>query len=130
MFHLDTDTVIFLLRGNEQLSRRLESSLPDVGISTIVLAELHYGVQSSRSPVESTARLSFFLRSLRIIDFGKRAAEVYAQIRRSLTSRGRPIGEIDTLIASVAVANDAVFVTHNNKHYSQVEGLRVVDWLE
>lgn len=128
MFHLDTDTVIFLLRGNKQILKRLDSALPLVGLSTIVLAELLYGVANSRSPVESASRLNQFLRSLQIVDFDARAAHAYSQIRLGLKAHGRPIGEIDTLIASVAMANNAVIVTHNNKHYSQIEGLTAVDW--
>lgn len=33
------------------------------------------------------------------------------------------------LIAAVALANDAVLVTHNIKHFEYIEDLRLEDWL-
>ena len=44
-------------------------------------------------------------------------------------SQGRTKGEIDTLIATVAVANEAILVTHNTKHFENIEGLSLEDWL-
>jgi len=38
------------------------------------------------------------------------------------------IGPNDLLIAAVALANDAVLVTHNQKEFCRVAGLRLTDW--
>jgi len=38
-------------------------------------------------------------------------------------------GEMDLLIASVAMAHKAILVTHNVKHFEQIEGLLLEDWL-
>ncbi len=32
-------------------------------------------------------------------------------------------------LPEVALANDAVLVTHNAKHFENIEGLRLEDWL-
>ncbi len=33
------------------------------------------------------------------------------------------------LIAAVALAHEAILVTHNTKHFENIEGLRLEDWL-
>jgi len=63
-------------------------------------------------------------------DLGHASADAYSQIRVALRQKGRPTGEIDALIAAVALANNAVLVTHNTKHFENIEGLNLEDWFE
>lgn len=65
-----------------------------------------------------------------VVDFGPASAQVYGQIRFVMRQRGQPIGEMDILIAAVAMADGATLVTHNTKHFGRIEGLPVEDWLE
>ncbi|NCO34239.1 MAG: type II toxin-antitoxin system VapC family toxin, partial [Armatimonadetes bacterium] len=39
-------------------------------------------------------------------------------------------GEKDALIAAVAQAHGAVLVTHNTRHYSNIAGLDIDDWVD
>ncbi len=43
-------------------------------------------------------------------------------------SSGTPIGANDLLIASIAVANNLILVTHNTPEFERVPGLSVEDW--
>ena len=52
--------------------------------------------------------------------FGKLAARVFA--------KGRPIGHYDALIAAHAVALGVTLVTNNEKHFAQVEALKLANW--
>lgn len=54
------------------------------------------------------------------------AAEIYANTRRS----GTPVDDIDILIASTAIENDLILVTHNIKHFEKIERLGIEDWSE
>jgi len=51
-------------------------------------------------------------------------------VRASLARRGKPIGPLDTLIASHAHALDVILVTHNTREFAQIEGLRLEDWIK
>jgi len=42
--------------------------------------------------------------------------------------QGRLIGPNDLMIAAIATANDAVLVTHNQREFSRIAGLRLEDW--
>jgi tRNA(fMet)-specific endonuclease VapC len=42
----------------------------------------------------------------------------------------RKIGRADILIASIAIANHAVLVTRNIRHFQQIPGLTVTNWVD
>jgi tRNA(fMet)-specific endonuclease VapC len=52
------------------------------------------------------------------------SAKIYADLRK----QGTPLDDIDLLIAGVAIANNLVLITHNQKHFSKIEGLELEDW--
>jgi len=104
-------------------------SIGQVGISAITLGELAFGAAKSNRAMDAQGALSEFLLPLEVAPFDERAAMQYGPIRASLARRGKPIGPLDTLIASHALAIDVILVTHNTREFGRVEGLRVEDWL-
>ena len=62
------------------------------------------------------------------LDFDDEAAVRYAKIRRDLAFKGTPIGPNDLMIASIALANDLILVTHNTREFSRVATLKIEDW--
>ena len=60
--------------------------------------------------------------------FDEAAALEYALIRAQLETEDRVISERDTQIASVAMANKLVIVTHNVKEFGRIGKLKVEDW--
>ena len=129
MWQIDTNTVIAYFNGDTQVAARLKLLLPEVAISSLVLAELLYGARASARATENLERVRQFLAIVPVVDFDESSAEAYSQIRLALRRKGRPTGEVDALIASVAVAHGATLVTHNTKHFEQIEGLALEDWL-
>jgi tRNA(fMet)-specific endonuclease VapC len=48
-----------------------------------------------------------------------------------LVSAGKPIGELDRMIAAHAVAAEAVLVTNNTRHYERIaQPLTLENWSE
>jgi tRNA(fMet)-specific endonuclease VapC len=129
MRHLDTNIVIAYLTGNQTVADQLKDHLPEVAISSLVLAELRFGARASARTDENIERLNQFMQIVEIADFDDTSADAYSRIRLSLRRMGRPTGEMDMLIAAVALANDAILVTHNTKHFENIEGLMFEDWL-
>lgn len=95
-----------------------------------MIAELRYGARASARTTANLQRLEEFLQTVNIVDFDQASADSYSCIRLDLRRKGKPTGEMDLLIASIAIANDAILVTHNTKHFSQIDGLVLEDWLE
>jgi len=129
---LDTNICIYLIkqRPPQVLARLASISLGDVGVSSITVAELQYGVQKSRYVDQNQQALEQFLIPLIIVDLDYRAAVVYGMIRAALEQQGAPIGALDTLIAAQALSLDATLITHNVREFSRVPGLKLVNWAQ
>jgi tRNA(fMet)-specific endonuclease VapC len=129
MRHLDTCIVIACLNGNQTIAEKLKLHLPDAAISTVVLGELLYGARASARSSENLRNLRKFLRLVDIIDYDPKSADAYSKIRLSLRRKGRPSGDADVMIAAIALADNAILVTDNTKHFRHVENLRLENWL-
>jgi tRNA(fMet)-specific endonuclease VapC len=128
LFMLDTDTVSYALRGFGDvavvLARRNRSELC---VSAITVAELRFGASKHRSRRIQTA-IDAFLTGVDVRAFDHIAAARFGVVAAALADCGIPIGQLDTLIASHAIALNATLVTNNEKHFSKVTGLRIQNW--
>lgn len=128
-FLLDTDTCIYALKQNERVLRRLlPTAREDVVVSVITEAELRTGAAKSAAPVKTLHLIENFLRPLTLIDFTSIDAVAYAGVRAKLERAGTPIGPLDTLIASQAVARKLTLVSNNEREFRRVSGLTVENW--
>ena len=128
-FLLDTDTCIYALKQKENVLRQLLSTpREEVAISVITEAELRTGAAKSSAPAKTLRLIENFLRPLTLIDFTSDDAIVYASIRAKLERAGTPIGPLDTLIASQAVARKLTLVTDNEREFGRVTGLQLKNW--
>jgi tRNA(fMet)-specific endonuclease VapC len=127
---LDTDICIYLMkRKSEKLVRRLKALEPgDVAISSITLAELHYGVEKSLFPQRNREALEEFLLPLDVAEFGAEAAEFYGKVRAALVKKGTPIRGNDLFIAGHALTLRVPLVTNNVREFRRVAGLKVENW--
>jgi len=130
-YMLDTNICIFLIKKKEQsvLSAFDLKKAEGIAISTIVLAELEYGVCHSDAYSKNMLNLLSFLTTVEILDFDSLAAVVYGQIRERLYEKGTPIGNMDMLIAAHAQSLGLTLVTNNTREYERVENLTIEDWL-
>lgn len=127
---LDTNTCVYAIKRWPGVLSRLQSLSPDdVAISSITLAELWFGAAKSSKPARTRTSVNAFLRPFSVLAFEQDAAEEYAEIRLRLERVGRPIGERDLLIASIARSRRLTVVTHNLTEFGRVPALRVEDWV-
>lgn len=132
-YMLDTNICIFVLRNKitDKLKRKLKTvDFSNIAISAITVAELELGVQKSSNPEHAETKLQLFLAPLSILPFEMKDTLVYAKVRAALEKKGTPIGPLDTFIASHSLANNLTLVTNNLKEFSQVENLKVEDWMK
>jgi tRNA(fMet)-specific endonuclease VapC len=128
-FLLDTDTCIYALKQNERVLRRLFSAArEDIAVSVITEAELRTAAAKSSHPTKTVHLVENFLRPLTLLEFTSVDAIAYATVRSKLDREGTPIGPLDTLIASQAVARKLTLVSNNEREFSRVAGLNVENW--
>jgi len=127
---LDTNICIYIIKKKPiQVFEKLISLNPgQVGISSITLAELQYGVAKSTNSKSNSEALEKFLVPLEILEFDSLAAVEYGRIRTNLEKNGTPIGPMDLLIAANAIAENLVLVTNNEREFERVEGLKIENW--
>jgi len=129
-YMLDTNICIYLIKQKppEVLDKFAALSFGDVGVSAITVAELQYGVRKSQYPERNQQALEQFTLPLIIAGFDHNAAAAYGSIRATLERQGTPIGALDTLIAAHALSLGVTLVTNNEREFSRVPNLTVVNW--
>ncbi len=127
---LDTNICIYLIRRKPEIVlKRIQGlQVSDLGISSITLSELEYGVAKSRKQEQNKLALTEFLTPIEIMPFDDMAAKHYGELRAYLEKRGIPIGSLDMLIAAHAVSLQSTLVTNNESEFSRVPGLKIENW--
>jgi tRNA(fMet)-specific endonuclease VapC len=129
-FLLDTNTCVYALKRRGNVVGRLGEHYPaDIAVSVVTLAELWFGAVKSQKPDLNRRHAEAFCAPYEVLSFDREAADAYARIRFALDCQGRPIGERDLMIASIAVSRGLVVVTHNATEFGRVPGLRTEDWV-
>jgi tRNA(fMet)-specific endonuclease VapC len=129
MYALDTNTVSYLLKGVGRVGERFLATPPaEVGIPSVVLFELEFGLARSSRAEKRRKELGELLAHFAILPFGPGEARAAALIRHELERSGRPIGPYDLLIAGTAMSHRATLVTRNTRELGRVRGLTVEDW--
>ncbi len=130
-FLLDTNICIYLIKKKPaQVLLNLQSlDILEIGISSITLSELEYGVSKSTQPKKNKIALAKFLAPIQIISYDDMASEKYGDIRATLEKVGKTIGSLDLLIGAHALSLDCTLVTNNIKVFERIKSLKIENWI-
>ena len=129
MYLLDTDTVIYSLKGQPDVVRNLALHADGpLGVSVITLMELYYGAFRSRQVAGNLAKVRALEKAVRVWDLQADAAEVFGALKAQLESDGARLDDFDLGIAACALVHNLTLVSHNSAHFARVRGLRLDDW--
>ena len=130
----DTNICIYLINKKfEYLMDKVEKlGIEKIGISSITITELEYGIAKSESAHKEENRIALlgFLLPFKFIDFDQNDAYEYGRIRQDLQSKGKIIGNMDILIGSQAVSRELILVTNNEKEFKRIKNLKIENWIE
>jgi tRNA(fMet)-specific endonuclease VapC len=128
---LDTNTASYVIKGNipRVLERLVRIPLPDVGISVVSEAELRFGVALKCESQRLNIAVEQFLLHVEVLPWDSGAAKKYGELRAALEREGKPVGNMDLMIAAHAIAVDAVLVTHH-RVFRRIKELKSVDWTQ
>jgi len=131
MYLLDTDTVIYSLKGEPAVNKNLREHFHDpLKMSVITLMELYYGAHKSQKIASNLAKIKTLENSFEIVPISEKSAEVFGIIKAQLEKAGSPLDDFDLIIASCALSDNLVLVTNNVKHFQRIEGLKLTNWTE
>ena len=127
---LDSDVVIRSERGAFDLKGWLQANAHhQFELAAITIAELWHGVEraSGANRLRREKYLQSVVGALPIISYTEEIAYEHARIWAHLQSSGQMIGEYDLIIAATALMRGSSVATFNQRHFSLVPGLTVVE---
>jgi tRNA(fMet)-specific endonuclease VapC len=130
MYLLDTDTVIYILKGDPVTEANLRKHIHDpIKIGTVTLMELYYGAYKSQKVTSNLAKIRTLEDVLEIIAIGEEVAEIFGREKVRLEKEGTPLDDFDLVVGCCALAHNLTLVTNNVRHFKRIEGLQVTNWI-
>jgi tRNA(fMet)-specific endonuclease VapC len=126
---LDTDTCIAILRGNEAVIQRRAATSDDVVTTWITAAELYYGAAKTKAPENNRALATSLLATLPVLGLDEASVQVFGEAKALLERQGQRLADADLFIGAIAVAQGAIVVTGNTRHYERIPGVTIENWI-
>jgi tRNA(fMet)-specific endonuclease VapC len=134
MYLLDTDVLSNLMKrapASALVARLARVPPEDQFTSSVTLGELLYGAHRSSRTAALLERIEeTLLPELPVLPFDAAAARRYGELRAELERRDTPIGDADTRVAAIALSRQLTVVTGGERHFRQVPGLEIENWLK
>lgn len=129
-FMLDTNTCIYIIKQKppDVIERFNHTEISEIGISSITLSELFYGVSKSSKPEQNQMALTQFIAPMEILPYDDEASQYYGDLRAHLEKQGTPIGSLDMLIAAHTLSIACTLVTNNEKEFIRIPNLKIDNW--
>lgn len=125
---LDTDISSYIIRRRPAaLLDKFQKHADSLCVSVVTAAELRFGAEKA-GRAQLVDLVEAYLERVAILDWTSSVCAHYARIRTALERAGKPIGNLDLLIASHAVSIRATLITNNMRHFAIVPGLKVEAW--
>ncbi|MBX7108462.1 MAG: type II toxin-antitoxin system VapC family toxin [Chitinophagales bacterium] len=106
------------------------TSVGYIGILVFTLAELYYGVHKSEQPLKNEAVVKQFLSVFHIVHFDEEMSALNEKIRSVLEKSGKPVGNMDLLIASQTLSLKLTLITANENEFNRIATLKIENWLK
>jgi hypothetical protein len=128
---LDTNIISLVLKPRPSaglMAWMAEQADEDLFIASLTVAEIRRGILEKPAGNRRDQLEAWFagpegpqaLFAGRVLPFDEKAALLWAQLMAEGKAKGRPRSALDTIIASVAEANQCVVVTDNEKDFAGV----------
>jgi len=132
---LDTDSVSYVIRrAPPSVLETMQAKTAEKAalvISSITYAELRLGAERSAAAAKHHRLIDSFCERLNaVLAWDAAAAEHFARLQAALFAAGTPIGDNDAMIAGHAQSAACVLVSNNHKHFGQVPGLALENWVD
>jgi len=129
MYLLDTDTIIYSLKGNRTVIENLSSHADaPMAISVITFGELVFGARKSPHVMENLAKVYHIREILPIIDITPAIMECFGEIKADLQRQGTSVDDLDLMIGASALTLGYRVVTNNCRHFAKIPGLDLCNW--
>jgi predicted nucleic acid-binding protein len=127
---IDSDTLIYFFKNNKKVVKKFsEINKRNIHTTIINYSELLFGAYNSEKVEENKKKFKSFLKSIKILNFDRSAAENFARLKAELKREGNMIDDMDLMIASICISNNYILITNNVKHFGRIENLTIENWI-
>jgi len=128
-FLVDTDTCSAYLKGDNRVYGRFVQYGGQLHVSAITAGELFTRALIAGFSSSRMQGLLNLLRDVTFLDVDRDVSEKLGELRVQQIRLGHHTPDTDLFIAATAVVHNLTVVTHNQKHFANVPGLDLQDWL-
>ena len=130
-YALDSNIITYALKGDPEIRRKMEDvtaagnslTMPHIVYFEIKRWLLEIGAKAKQIAFEQMLYDDVLLESL-----DKAVWDVAAKLYVDSRKNGKPVNDVDLIIAAFCIANDYTLVTNNTRHFELVDGLQLVNW--
>jgi len=133
MYLFDTDCLSNILKKapSPLLIKKLESLPKGLQFTTSInVSEIYFGAYRSRNQEKILkAYEDKVFPNVNILPFDTDSGKIYGRLKALLEKRGLSKNEPDLMIAAIAIQHDMILVTGNTRHFMNIPGLNIEDWI-
>jgi tRNA(fMet)-specific endonuclease VapC len=133
MYLFDTDTLSNVVKpkpSGKLLQKLEETPIAFQYTSAINVGQIYYGAsRSSRKKQILEAFEEMVFPNVNILPFDRQSGQVFGILKADLEKRGIGCSEPDLRIAAVAIQHSLILITGNTRHFKNIPGLRIEDWI-
>lgn len=133
MYLFDTDCISNILKKapSPLLIKKLETLPKDLQFTTSInVSEIYFGAYRSRNRKKILkAYEDKIFPNVNILPFDTDSGKIYGRLKALLEKRGLSKSEPDLRIAAIAIQQDMILVTGNKRHFMNIPGLNMEDWI-
>ncbi|BAP45988.1 putative nucleic acid-binding protein, contains PIN domain [Pseudomonas sp. StFLB209] len=129
LYMLDTNMVSHIIKGTYPGVQKhlLNTPMDHICISAVTLGELRYGLAKRPDATRLHALVQAFLVRIDVLPWDSHVANCYGDLRASMERVGKPLGNLDMMIAAHAKATNVALIS-NDQAFRQIKGLHTLDW--
>jgi tRNA(fMet)-specific endonuclease VapC len=128
-FLIDTDICSAHLKQSGPVATKFLQHSGQLHVSVVTVGELLTWALRAQAPPARLQGVEKLFADMTMLDVTEAIVRRFGQLRAAMLDVGRPIGEMDLLIAATALEHGLAIVTHNVRDFANVPGLTIVDWL-
>lgn len=129
MVILDTDVLIYFLKGNKKVVRNVEKLFltNTIAIQILSLAELYEGFYSQPEICETKLQKfeEFLKKHVTIVNLDDEICKRFGELRGVLRKKNKLIDNFDLIIGVSCLVHESVLYTKNTKHFEKIPGLNL-----
>ena len=133
MYLFDTDCLSNILKKDPSplLLEKLESLPKELQFTTSInISEIYFGAYRSKNQKKILAAYEDkVFPNVNIFPFDTESGKIYGRLKALLEKKGLPKSEPDLRIAAIAIQHKMVLVTGNKRHFVDIPGLNIEDWI-